>query len=103
MSDSTDSVLSLAVQIIAAHVANNRVDPADLPKLINDVLIGRCGPIHSCGYYELGCQRAYSRLDVSPGSENPLNSIEIIGPEKNSWKLASFPEISAMTRSISNP
>jgi predicted transcriptional regulator len=37
MSDSTDSVLSLAVQIIAAHVANNRVDPVDLPKLINDV------------------------------------------------------------------
>src|SRR5580704_2198797 len=37
MSDSTDSVLSLAAQIIAAHVANNRVDPADLPKLINDV------------------------------------------------------------------
>ena len=37
MSDSTDSVLSLAAQIVAAHVANNRVDPADLPKLINDV------------------------------------------------------------------
>ena len=37
MSDSTDSVLGLAAQIIAAHVANNRVDPADLPKLINDV------------------------------------------------------------------
>jgi len=30
-------VLSLAAQIIAAHVANNRVDPADLPKLINYV------------------------------------------------------------------
>jgi predicted transcriptional regulator len=37
MSDSTGSVLSLAAQIVAAHVANNRVDPADLPKLINDV------------------------------------------------------------------
>ena len=37
MSGSTGSVLSLAAQIVAAHVANNRVDPADLPKLINDV------------------------------------------------------------------
>ena len=37
MSNSTGSVLSLAAQIVAAHVANNRVDPADLPKLINDV------------------------------------------------------------------
>jgi predicted transcriptional regulator len=37
MSDSTGSVLSLAAQIVAAHVAKNRVDPADLPKLINDV------------------------------------------------------------------
>ena len=37
MSDSTDSVLSLAVQIVAAQVANNRIDPVDLPKLINDV------------------------------------------------------------------
>jgi len=39
MSDSTGSVLSLAAQIVAAHVANNRVDPVDLPKLINDVHI----------------------------------------------------------------
>jgi predicted transcriptional regulator len=37
MSDSTGSVLSLAAQIVAAHVANNRIDPIDLPKLINDV------------------------------------------------------------------
>ena len=37
MSDSIGSVLSLTAQIVAAHVANNRVDPADLPKLINDV------------------------------------------------------------------
>ena len=37
MSDSTGSVLSLTAQIVAAHVANNRIDPADLPKLINDV------------------------------------------------------------------
>jgi predicted transcriptional regulator len=37
MSDSTGSVLSLTAQIVAAQVANNRIDPADLPKLINDV------------------------------------------------------------------
>jgi len=37
MSDSTGSVLRFAAQIVAAHVANNTVDPADLPKLINDV------------------------------------------------------------------
>jgi predicted transcriptional regulator len=37
MSHSTGFVLSLTAKIIAAHVANNRVDPADLPKLINDV------------------------------------------------------------------
>lgn len=37
MSDSAGSVLRLAVQIVAAHVANNKIDPADLPKLINDV------------------------------------------------------------------
>ena len=37
MSDSTGSVLSLAAQIVAARVANNTIDPADLPKLINDV------------------------------------------------------------------
>jgi predicted transcriptional regulator len=30
-------VLSLTAQIVAAHVANNTIDPADLPKLINDV------------------------------------------------------------------
>ena len=37
MSDSTGSVLSLAVQIVSAHVAHNTVAPGDLPKLINDV------------------------------------------------------------------
>jgi predicted transcriptional regulator len=37
MSDSTGSVLSLVAQIVAAHVANHRIDPVDLPKLINDV------------------------------------------------------------------
>ena len=37
MSDSTGSVLSLTAQIVAAQVANNTIDPADLPKLINDV------------------------------------------------------------------
>jgi predicted transcriptional regulator len=37
MSDSTGSVLSLTAQIVAAQVANNRIDPADLPKMINDV------------------------------------------------------------------
>jgi predicted transcriptional regulator len=37
MSDSTGSVLSLAAKIVAAHVANHRIDPVDLPKLINDV------------------------------------------------------------------
>jgi predicted transcriptional regulator len=37
MSNSTGSVLSLAAQIVAAHVANNTIDPADLAKLINDV------------------------------------------------------------------
>ena len=37
MSDSTGSVLSLAAQIVTAHVANHRIDPVDLPKLINDV------------------------------------------------------------------
>ena len=31
------SVLSLAAQIVSAHVANNAVAPDDLPKLINDV------------------------------------------------------------------
>ena len=37
MSDSTGSVLSLTAQIVAAQVANNTIDPAELPKLINDV------------------------------------------------------------------
>ena len=37
MSDSTGSVLSLTAQIVAAQVANNTIDPADLPKMINDV------------------------------------------------------------------
>ena len=37
MSDSTDSVLSLAAQIVAAHAANRGRPHADLPKLINDV------------------------------------------------------------------
>ena len=37
MSDGTGSVLSLAVQIVSAHVAHNTVAPGDLPKLINDV------------------------------------------------------------------
>jgi predicted transcriptional regulator len=37
MSDSTGSVLSLAAKIVAAHVANHKIDPVDLPKLINDV------------------------------------------------------------------
>ena len=37
MSDSTGSVLSLTAQIVAAQMANNTIDPAELPKLINDV------------------------------------------------------------------
>jgi len=38
MSDGTGSVLSLTAQIVAAQVANNPIDPANLPTLINDVL-----------------------------------------------------------------
>jgi predicted transcriptional regulator len=37
MSDGTGSVLSLTAQIVAAQVANNPIDPANLPTLINDV------------------------------------------------------------------
>ena len=32
-----DAVLGFAAQIVSAHVGRNTVDPADLPKLINDV------------------------------------------------------------------
>jgi predicted transcriptional regulator len=32
-----DVMLSLTAQIVSAHVAHNTADPADLPKLINDV------------------------------------------------------------------
>jgi predicted transcriptional regulator len=32
-----DYLLTLAAQIVSAHVANNAIQPADLPKLINDV------------------------------------------------------------------
>jgi len=37
MSDISTFVLSLATQIVSAHVANNSVTPDQLPKLINDV------------------------------------------------------------------
>jgi predicted transcriptional regulator len=37
MPDAPSSVLSLAAQIVSAHVANNTVTPDQLPKLINDV------------------------------------------------------------------
>ena len=37
MADDNGSILSLAAQIVSAHVANNAVAPDDLSKLINDV------------------------------------------------------------------
>jgi len=37
MANGDGSILSLAAQIVSAHVANNAVAPDDLPKLINDV------------------------------------------------------------------
>jgi predicted transcriptional regulator len=37
MPDTSFSVLSLAAQIVSAHVSNNSVAPDQLPKLINDV------------------------------------------------------------------
>ena len=36
-SDKVDTLLSLTADIVSAHVANNRVDVADLPALIRDV------------------------------------------------------------------
>ena len=32
-----ETMRALTVQIVSAHIASNRVSPADLPKLINDV------------------------------------------------------------------
>jgi predicted transcriptional regulator len=37
MSESTDQVLSLAAQIVSAHVRNNTVAPDELPRLIQEV------------------------------------------------------------------